>query len=226
MKRSALGISVVLLFSLTFCFLSHADDNMIYGCYKKKDGQLRIVAHLSTCLPSEASISWNKAGPSGPPGNPGSSGPPGNPGPSGPPGSQGPAGVSVESTSLPEGDPDCPYGGSLFVSATGVSYACNGEGGEGASPIIRRIEAELCPSDGYGWCPDGRKGSFRIRDADVNESSVIAMNVLDPLGSFPIRGCEVSWIGGEEFQVLCLSSTVKIGSILQYAVFNPMKKPT
>ena len=35
-----------------------ADDGFIYGCYKKVNGQLRVVDGPESCRPSEGSISW------------------------------------------------------------------------------------------------------------------------------------------------------------------------
>jgi hypothetical protein len=36
----------------------HADDDVIYGCYKKKNGQLRIVSDISKCRKSEKPVTW------------------------------------------------------------------------------------------------------------------------------------------------------------------------
>jgi len=55
------------------------DDGLIYGCYKKVNGQLRIVDGPADCRPSEFSIFWNQTGPPGPPGPEGPQGPPGPP---------------------------------------------------------------------------------------------------------------------------------------------------
>ena len=55
---------LVILFAITFMFVvtglvCHANDaNIINGCYKKNNGQLRIVENSSECLPSEVSILW------------------------------------------------------------------------------------------------------------------------------------------------------------------------
>ncbi len=38
-----------------------ADDGFIYGCYKKVNGQLRVVDNPENCRPSEGSISWKAA---------------------------------------------------------------------------------------------------------------------------------------------------------------------
>ncbi len=221
MKRLGVLIIVSLIGTLVSYSTSYAGDNTIYGCYKKNDGQLRIVNQGDPCLPSESSISWNKVGSSGSPGAPGPSGPQG---PAGPAGRDGTPGVSVLSSPLKEGDdPNCPNGGSLFTSVRGVTYACNGEGTEGGTIIFNRLAAGTCGSDGYGWCPNGSSASwrFRIKDSTVNEHSVIAINVIHPsIGSY--RGCEVNSIGTGEFLVLCNGwNYVERTAILRYAVFNP-----
>ena len=41
------------------------DDGVINGCYKKVNGQLRVINSTDICGPSEGSISWNQAGQSG-----------------------------------------------------------------------------------------------------------------------------------------------------------------
>ncbi len=41
------------------------DDGVINGCYKKVNGQLRVIDSTDFCGPSEGSISWNQAGQSG-----------------------------------------------------------------------------------------------------------------------------------------------------------------
>lgn len=59
-----------------FSMSAFAEDNVIYGCYKKKNGKVRIVDGPDDCKKSEDSISWNmmgqgddgKIGPTGPPG--------------------------------------------------------------------------------------------------------------------------------------------------------------
>src|SRR6266566_1954057 len=56
----------------------------------------------------------------------GKDGPVGPTGPAGRDGTNGTNGVSVTSTALPIGDPNCPNGGSSFASASGTMYACNG----------------------------------------------------------------------------------------------------
>jgi hypothetical protein len=94
----------VLFFLGTHCY---AHGNVIYGCYGKFGGVLRIVSNANSCWKTEIPISWNRVGAQGPTGPPGPQGPAGPPGPQGlqglqamqgpagppgPPGPQGPAG--------------------------------------------------------------------------------------------------------------------------------------
>jgi hypothetical protein len=71
-------------------------------------------------------------GPAGPVGVQGLAGPAGAPGKEGPPGVSGKDGVSVTSSVEPKGA-NCKEGGSKFVSASGTTYACNGEKGKEGS---------------------------------------------------------------------------------------------
>jgi hypothetical protein len=98
-------LSILFIFPATslFCYAGNATSviagEILYGCYKKENGQLRLVNSTDQCLPSEMSISWNQkgtAGPQGPEGSAGSQGPigfQGSVGPPGPIGLQGPAGA-------------------------------------------------------------------------------------------------------------------------------------
>ena len=54
-------------------------SDLICGCFKKVNGQLRVVSGPGQCHPSEAPIFWNQAGPPGPQGPQGPQGPPGPP---------------------------------------------------------------------------------------------------------------------------------------------------
>ena len=44
-------------------------DELIYGCYKKNNGQLRIVKDPGQCRPPEVPITWNQLGPVDRPGH-------------------------------------------------------------------------------------------------------------------------------------------------------------
>jgi len=70
---------------------AHAEPlvNPIQACYNNTNGDLRRVNSPADCKNHETSISWNIAGPAGPPG---AAGPAGAQGPTGPQGPVGPAG--------------------------------------------------------------------------------------------------------------------------------------
>ncbi len=84
-------------------------DNLIYGCYQKISGNLRIVQDLNKCRKLEIPISWNRIG--GPPGPQGIQGPRGDTGLQGP---QGPKGEGVDIRS---------YGATLDNLTTGFNAA-------------------------------------------------------------------------------------------------------
>ena len=94
MKRFVLTVVSILALFVFFEFTSQAeqDEGVIQGCYKKKNGQLRIVNAPSDCKPSEVPVAWNIAGETG---LNGEQGPQGPEGPQGPPGD----GVSVSAYS-------------------------------------------------------------------------------------------------------------------------------
>jgi hypothetical protein len=74
-------------------------DDVVYGCYNRKTGLLRVVEGQYDCRRSENPISWNQVGPPGERGPSGLAGPRGDagpPGPKGEPGLQGPAGAKGE----------------------------------------------------------------------------------------------------------------------------------
>ena len=66
MKKLFITIGVSFVFIVATSVQSSA-ENLIYGCYKKQNGQLRIVSNPSECRPSEVPISWNQAGEQVPP---------------------------------------------------------------------------------------------------------------------------------------------------------------
>jgi hypothetical protein len=81
------------------------------------------------------------------------------------------------------------------------------------------MEAGVC-TDGYGWCPDGFKWIFQIADPAVNASSIVAINIVNPL--LYDYGCEVATKGTGGFRIMCIGyDYVTPGAILQYAVLNP-----
>jgi hypothetical protein len=82
MRKLVIGVGMIFLFMVSTSIQSLAED-VIYGCYKKQNGQLRIVNNPSDCRPSEVAISWNLIGPKGDKGDTGLQGPEGPPGPPG-----------------------------------------------------------------------------------------------------------------------------------------------
>ena len=58
-------------------------DGTIQGCYKKGNGQLRVVESSADCHRSEVAISWSQKGQKGDPGAAGAPGSPGTPGTNG-----------------------------------------------------------------------------------------------------------------------------------------------
>ena len=74
-------------------FALEGDANTLNGCYRTKDGGLRVVASADQCDPKhETAIQWDKQGPAGPHGPAGPAGAQGVQGPVGATGAEGPAG--------------------------------------------------------------------------------------------------------------------------------------
>ena len=112
-------------------------DGTIQGCYKKGNGQLRVVESSANCHRSEVAISWSEKGQKGDPGAAGAPGSPGTSGTSGvngkdglpgkdgvdgkdgPPGLQGPPGPSGA-------DPIADAFVNKFGTNTGNATAANG----------------------------------------------------------------------------------------------------
>jgi hypothetical protein len=70
-----------------------APDGVIYGCYNKSGGSIRVIDNAVTgCSSNETQLTWNRTGPQGPIGLQGPSGPTGATGAAGPLGATGPAG--------------------------------------------------------------------------------------------------------------------------------------
>jgi hypothetical protein len=84
-KVSVTILSILFIFTSTssLCYAGNATlstttsviaGEIIYGCYKKENGQLRLVNNTDQCLPSEMSIFWNQKGTAGPQGPEGPAG--------------------------------------------------------------------------------------------------------------------------------------------------------
>ena len=78
-SRKALVIPIGALAALAvgvgFAIASIPDaSGVFHACYKKHQGQLRLVESASACHKSEKATSWSQTGPPGPPGPPGTPG--------------------------------------------------------------------------------------------------------------------------------------------------------
>jgi hypothetical protein len=106
---SLILFGVVLAGLVSFAALSEPSTNVIYGCRKTQNGQLRIVEANEACLSSETPLQWNVVGPVGPQGLQGPQGEVGPQGAQGPQGEVGPQGIQgipgVKGDTGPQGPP-------------------------------------------------------------------------------------------------------------------------
>ena len=102
MKKILLLTALIFGLSFSFSISAFADDSVIYGCYKEKNGKVRVVSGPDDCKKKEVSISWNvmgqggdgEIGPTGPKGDKGDQGATGSAGPKGDKGDQGATGAA------------------------------------------------------------------------------------------------------------------------------------
>lgn len=84
---------------VAFGSIPNSASGVIYGCYSKSTGALRVIDNQLTpapkCRPNESPLFWNQIGPQGPMGLQGPKGEPGPVGPAGPPGPAGVGGASI-----------------------------------------------------------------------------------------------------------------------------------
>ena len=83
MKKSLTMFLTVLIAVIFTGITCYGAEDVIDECYKKVNGQLRVVKDAGQCRPSEVLTSWNQTGPQGPPGAEGPEGSPGSPGTAG-----------------------------------------------------------------------------------------------------------------------------------------------
>lgn len=89
---SALG--VLLLGMIGYASIP-SENGVIFACYKKSGGTLRVIDRsVTNCTKDETLISWNQQGPQGPMGPQGLQGEQGPAGPTGPQGPEGPQGLT------------------------------------------------------------------------------------------------------------------------------------
>lgn len=65
MKRLILLTGTIATVLVATGISGYGENNVIFGCYQKERGQVRIVSDPGECLESEVAISWNQACPQG-----------------------------------------------------------------------------------------------------------------------------------------------------------------
>jgi hypothetical protein len=116
--------------------------NLVNGCYRTKDGTLRVLTNTAQCDPKqETAIQWNKQGPMGPAGPAGLQGPAGPTGPAGPQGPAGPTGPAG-----PEGP-------------TGATGPAGPQGAPGISgyEVVQVTDRVYIDQTTVVHCPTGKK---------------------------------------------------------------------
>jgi hypothetical protein len=141
-----------------------AEGGIINGCYKNKDGSLRIIDSAASCPSGYTPINWNQTGPKG---DTGPAGEDGAVGPAGPPGPQGPEG--------PKGDP----GQTPVVNAEtlGVEY------------VLRAgILADEYTTANFGAiCPPGKQPI----SAQFYNLAVTSQGSTKPLNDYTLTGLQI-----------------------------------
>ena len=70
------AVAIILLGVIAYASIP-SENRLIYACYKKSGGSLRVIdKSVTTCGKDETQISWNQQGPPGPQGAQGEEGPP------------------------------------------------------------------------------------------------------------------------------------------------------
>jgi len=91
--RTILSASILIVLTTIVYASIPGSDGVIYGCYKKSGGTLRVIDRsVTNCSKDETLINWNQTGPAGPQGPQGLQGLQGEQGPAGPQGPEGPQG--------------------------------------------------------------------------------------------------------------------------------------
>jgi Collagen triple helix repeat (20 copies) len=132
--------TLALVFAMSggaYAALMPTRGGVVYACYQKNNGNLRVRNQTAGCGHHARPLAWNLRGPTGPAGPIGATGATGKTGPTGKTGATGKTGTtgktgatgapgtSVTATALGAGNGSCPNGGSSFTSVSGTTYACN-----------------------------------------------------------------------------------------------------
>ncbi|HEX8793573.1 MAG TPA: type VI secretion system tube protein Hcp [Polyangiaceae bacterium] len=111
-----------------------SSSNVLYGCAKQPNGEMRLVSGSGQCKSDETEVSWNIQGPTGPAGPVGPVGPTGSTGPqgpAGPAGADGPAGPAGATGAV---GPQGPIGPQGPVGAQGPVGPQGPPGAAGSAP--------------------------------------------------------------------------------------------
>jgi hypothetical protein len=194
MRKAILWLAVCLAVGLFAANVS-AQDTYIHACAKKNGGDMRYVADVAECMPSEYHLQWSIQGPQG------------NDGPQGPPGPQGAPGVGVQGPPGPQGltgpqgnvGPQGPQGGIGPPGATGSGEGPKRQfytwiqrslyGGEnngeipeecwGKENMIENVSV-YATSTGSNPLHDGQFGHFSIFTTGAIKNSAIAFAAPEP----------------------------------------------
>ena len=156
---------------------------VIFACFDKQNGNLRVVADLSECRNSELPLTFNQTGQQGPQGIPGPQGPRGFTGPQGIQGVPGPQGIQgIQGIQGLQGVPGLPgLAGYEIVSGTDAVVCPSGKTvvGGGASAgffVVRQALIESIPfNNGWKGISTGSTIFFTVHTA------VFAICVMTPV---------------------------------------------
>ena len=144
-KRHLIIALVLVLVLIAVQGVAAGGGGVIYGCYHKTNGKLRIVRSPRQCKKTEMPIRWNKVGPEGPPG------PAGKPGPQGEPGISGHEIVylqtDLDSEPSKTATVDCPVG-KLVLGGGALITPSFADPNRDTAPVVLRSSA---PNGDHGW---------------------------------------------------------------------------
>lgn len=189
-----------------------------------------LITSTKQIKPSVLSSLKGKAGPAGKNGANGANGAQGPAGPAGAKGEPGAAGssgangASVTSVALASGNEHCKKGGTEFTSASGVTYACNGEpakGGGGGWPAVLpagKTETGM-------WVAQTSSGTLGYAPISFTDQLAAALNVegCEEAPTAPGRKpCQVHYINTSNKEV----AHVRHVGVVETANEGPCKEGT
>ena len=164
-------------------------SDVINGCYKVINGQLRIVSDLKKCSPSEVPISWSQTGalaatgpmgPAGPKGDTGATGPMGPAGPKGDTGATGPIGPAG-----PKGDTGAtgPIGPAGPIGDTGAAGPM-GPAGPAGGFDLSNLYTITCTNDPIASYNEASNDCF-CNEGDMALSAAVSCFIPSNYIGFP-----------------------------------------